>query len=125
VNVSKGLYVAGWVATCVGGVATLFAPPMTIGVPLGPTLTAAWAWLWIVGGLLAAVAAVQGWWATERLAVGMIAVGLVVYFGVIVILHFGGTGSRVSQMTMLALAGVALANRVVSIWGHDYEPRGG
>jgi len=120
----KAITFAGWCLTVVGGVVSVFLPPMTTGVPFGTELTAVWAVLWVVGGAVAAGAVFPGWWKAERLGIAFIGVGLAVYFSVIVVLHFGGTGSRVSQMTMLTLAAVGLLRRWHEIRGHDYEPRG-
>lgn len=123
----KVAYLAIYLLTVgVGGV-TLVTPPQTVAGEVGPVITIIWAALFIVGGVVGAIAVLPGWWWAERLlAIGPVMLGLAIYLVVVVILHIQGadTGSsRLTQVGIILLASAPFSIRALVIREYSYEPR--
>ncbi|WZH36229.1 MAG: hypothetical protein PIR02_15895 [Microbacterium enclense] len=126
-RVSKVIYLVGYLIAVAIGVVTLWRPPTSIETPLGPTLTTLWGAAILVGAIAAAVAVLPGWWWLERLGIYSVAVGALIYFGVVLTLHAQGPAgsSRLTQAGMiLGFAWLISANRLWEIRGYTFEPRG-
>lgn len=120
------------------GLVTLYSPPVTVALPLGPHLTLAWAAFFILGGSLGVVSVMPGKWALERIAILSSAFGWAIYLSVIIYQQYVGapvlvttegtapiiaTGSRLTSIGMILIAGMALVFRAITIRGLDTEPR--
>lgn len=102
---------------------TMFSPPMTVSVPLGPVLTYVWLGLWVTSAVGCGAVVLAGWWKAERvfLAVGLLGIGI--YSAVVVTLHVVESGSRLAQLTVIWTSAAFYVYRMVRIWGADFEPR--
>lgn len=126
-RVAKVIYLIGYVIAVAIGVVTLWRPPTSIETPLGPGLTAIWAVLILAGATASTVAVLPGWWWLERLGILSVAGGALIYFGVVLSLHFQGPpdSSRLTQAgVILGFAWLISANRLWEIRGYTFEPRG-
>lgn len=126
-RVSKVIYLVGYLIAIGIGTVTLWRPPTSIETPLGPTLTTIWAALILAGAIGSALAVLPGWWWLERLGIISIAGGALIYFGVVLTLHFQGPegSSRLTQAgVILCLAWTISANRLWETRGYSFEPRG-
>lgn len=119
------LYGGIYTIALLAGVVTLWVPPITITGALGPVLTTIWAALFILGGALGMWTVLPGWWKWERWALALILAGIGIYGYVVATLHFTatGSGSRLTQLMILALAGSTFVVRWVLIRGRTYGPR--
>lgn len=111
------------VATAVGLV-TLAMPPTSIQGVLGVLLTYVWSGALTLGGMLGTAAVFPGWWWLERLGVLSILVGILIYFTVVMSLHFTESGNRLTQAGFILLASTVFILRWQGIWRYTFEPRG-
>lgn len=123
----KIAYLAIYVATAIIGIVTLLHPPMSVEGPLGATLATIWACLYMIGGLVAAVAVLPGWWWAERL-LGIIPIlgGMAMYLAVVIWQHRHAVeagGSRLTQIGIILLACSPFILRGLLIRSYSYEPR--
>lgn len=126
-RIAKVIHLIGYLIAVGIGTVTLWRPPTSIETPLGPTLTTLWGAAILLGAIAAAVAVLPGWWWLERLGIYSVAVGALIYFGVVVTLHAQGPAgsSRLTQAGMiLGFAWLISANRLWEIRGYTFEPRG-
>lgn len=126
-RVAKVIHLVGYLIALGIGSVTLWRPPTSIETPLGPTLTTIWAALILVGGIASTVAVLPGWWWLERIGIFCVAGGALIYFGVVLTLHFQGSpeSSRLTQAgVILGFAWLISANRLWEIRGYTFEPRG-
>lgn len=111
------------------GAVTLISPPQTISGEVGPIITTVWASLFILGGIVGAVAVLPGWWWAERLlGVAPVLLGLGIYLCVATVLHVQGWesgSSRLTQMGIILLASTPFVLRFLVIREYSYEPRRG
>ena len=110
------------------GLVTLVKPPRTIEGPLGEAATTGWACAFILGGLLGLLTVFPGWWWAERLAIGLVLIGLAIYVTVVIVQHIEGLesgGSRLTQIGIILLAATPFLLRGLIIRGYTYEPRRG
>lgn len=120
----RAIFFVGYVVTLCTGIVTLTNPPATIEGQLGPILSASWSLFWIVGGAAGALTILPGWWEVERHAVSSSLIGIGIYGVVLLLLHLNSTtGSRLTQLGILAIAVLFFLLRLALIRGHDFEPR--
>lgn len=107
------------------GVVTLVSPPSSIEGLLGAVLTPVWSLFIILGGLLGLITVLPGWWATERLGIYAVFVGLGIYAGVVLSLQFTTAGgSRLTQFGIILMAAGLSVVRLLLIRKGEFEPRG-
>lgn len=126
-RVAKVIHLIGYLIALTIGAVTLWRPPTSIETPLGPTLTTLWAVLILAGAIASTVAVLPGWWWLERIGIYSVAGGALIYFGVVLVLHFQGTpeSSRLTQAgVILGFAWLISANRLWETRGYTFEPRG-
>ncbi|WP_221585540.1 hypothetical protein [Microbacterium sp. G2-8] len=105
------------------GITTLVSPPRTVEGSLGDPLSTAWAILLIAGGVGGALAVLPGWWWAERLAIILTGAGIGIYGIVVLGRQLETSGSRLTQLGVIALAGALFAVRWLLIRGYSFEPR--
>lgn len=104
------------------GLVTLAFPPSTIKNELGPYMSIAWAFMFIIGGVIGMLTIYTDRWKEERLGIKFIGLGLMVYTAVILTLHVTEPGSRLTQIGMIALAALLFVARYRQIKDWDIEP---
>lgn len=125
-RVKKLLYAIVYSVAALTGWATLWRPPQSIEGPLGSGLTTVWAIALTAGAVLALVAVFPGWWWLERLGLYGIGVGALIYFAVVLTLHFQGPpdSSRLTQAGFIFMVVLTVCViRVHDIWRYTFEPR--
>lgn len=114
-----------WTTITLGGIFAFGSPPTSIATELGPWITTAWAVLFILGGALAIIGALPGWWYVERAGIIILTTGLAVYGSVVWTLHFTTPGNRAVQGSIvLALIALSFA-RYTRIRGATLDPSRG
>jgi len=111
-----------YVGAASGSIWTFSEPSLTLLGELGPIITRTLAVLIFLGALMAAAAALPGYWALERIGVAFMLLGLTGYFGVVVYMHATSEGSRAQQLTGLFIGVGLLAAQLARIWGQDWAP---
>jgi len=119
----KLAYAVVYAITFGTGVVTLLDPPNSIEGVLGAALTVAWSVLLITGGFGGLLTVFPGWWWAERLSIALSLAGLGVYAIVVLSLHLTASGSRLTQLGMIALAATPFAIRWLLIRKYSFEPR--
>ncbi|VXB29125.1 hypothetical protein [Pseudoclavibacter sp. 8L] len=119
----KALFLCAYVLAIGLGLAALIAPPTSIEVEIGPALTTAWGWLSLLAGIVGSLAVLPGWWWAEKLACGLLLLGLAIYLGTVVYLQITGSGNRYAQMTLFGFGIIIAAFRIAQTWKYAYEPR--
>ncbi|WP_353809169.1 hypothetical protein [Agromyces sp. SYSU T00194] len=120
----KAAYFVIYAVAFVTGSVTLLVPPVTIAGQLGPAITVLWSILFIAGSTGGLLAVFPGWWWAERLSAVLIVTGILIYAIVIGSLHFTHTGSRLTQLGVLALAASPFVVRWLLIRKYSHEPEG-
>lgn len=120
----KTAYAVLYMITILTGIATLLVPPSSIAGELGEPLTVAWSVFLIMGGFGGLLTVFPGWWWAERLSIILVWTGLVIYAIVVLSLHFTSSGSRLTQLGVLGLAGGVGYIRWLMIRRYSFEPRG-
>lgn len=106
------------------GVIVLMRPPQTVMGEIGHTLSIMWG-LFLALAVVAAVAAIPGWWWLEKLGGISATVGIIIYAVITFMLHFSEpVGNRLPQGLVIAAFALLLGIRAYEIRGLDYEPRG-
>lgn len=118
------IYFVGYLIIAALALWALTEPPMSVLGELGPLITASIAILVLVGAVIAACAALPGWWALERIGLGFVSLGLFGYIVTVVWMHVSSEGSRAMQLAGLSVGVVFVAARVAQVWGRDWAPRG-
>lgn len=106
------------------GLATLLVAPQTLIGLLGEAGMALVGWFFLLGGIIGMGAGWREWWELERWAIAMMGIGLASYGWIVLQLHFQSTGSRLTQLGIILIAGCVLILRVGMIWRYPYKPRG-
>lgn len=122
----SALCAAAWLTVTAAGLgALLLGPPSSIASELGPYLTITWAGLYLVGGLLATIGALPGWWYLERAGIALLCVGLAIYDGVVWSLHVTNTGNRAPQGLIVTALILLACARFARITGPALDPARG
>lgn len=120
----RPLYTWAYFLSTMIGLVTFMSPPRTIEGVAGATLAAVWAVCFIVGGVIGLGTIWVGWWWLERIGLAIIGIGGVGMYGVVVLyLQLTESGSRLTQLGVILLAGVAVLARFFSIWPYSFQPR--
>ena len=106
------------------GPATLLMPPQSIEGVLGQAGMNLVGIFLLAGGLVGMGAGWREWWELERWAIAMMGIGLATYGWIVFQLHFQSTGSRLTQLGIIAIAACVLILRIGMIWRYPYKPRG-
>src|SRR5690625_6803013 len=93
-RVIRGAYFVLYLCRCAGGVSALLDPPKSVEGHIGELSMTVLAAMLTFGGTVGAPSALFGIWWLERTAVFAIAVSALIYSGIIVALHYTGTGNR-------------------------------
>src|SRR5690625_2626892 len=93
-----------------GGISALVDPPKSVEGHIGELSMTVLAAMLTFGGAVGAPSALFGIWWLERTAVFAIAMSALIYSGIIVALHYTGTGNRLLQ---LSFVGTVLIMQVV------------
>ncbi|MFC4223580.1 hypothetical protein [Lysinibacter cavernae] len=122
----KTAYAAIYLIVLGIGAGSLVTPPAVMTGEIGELTSIAWSLLFIVGAIGGIVAVFPGWWWVERLAIGMILVGIGIYFAVVIWadMHDGGV-TRYTQAGLSFLSGSVFYIRWLLIKKYSFEPRGG
>lgn len=120
----KPVYLFVYMVTIMTGVVTILFPPRTIEGAVGGLLMGINGWSWLIGGLICAITLFTRWWWLERFGIGLAVLGTVMYGLVVATLHVLESGSRLTQLGMIALAGCLFLIRWLSIREWSYAPPG-
>ena len=118
----KPVYALVYVITIMTGLATLLMPPRSIEGVLGPLLMNVTGAAWLLGGLVCLVTLFTPWWWLERFGIGLAALGIASYGSVVLTLHVLESGSRLTQLGVIVLAGCLFLVRYLSIREWSYAP---
>lgn len=120
------IYALIYVALTYGGWSALQNAPSSIEGQLGPLMVTVWSWLWVIGGLLAALGALPGWWYAERAGLIILITGTLVYDATIWTLHFqSSTGNREPNAIGIGVVSLFALARLIQIWGATLDPSRG
>lgn len=107
------------------GVVTLLYPPVSLSREVGgPEVMASVGVLLAVGALLSMYGGAREHWKVERIGLWLISWALLIYAGIVLVLHFSSTGSRLTQLFVIGMALVAFLIRFLMIWRFTFRPRG-
>lgn len=108
------------------GIVTLARPPLSLSQEVGgPQVMASVGVLLVVGALLSMYGGARENWKVERVGLWFMSWALLIYAGIALALHIGSeTGSRLTQIGVIAMALVAFLVRYLMIWRFSYRPRG-
>jgi len=123
-RVQRVAFFIAYLAVAQSGVNALIRPPSSIEGELGTVLTLIWALFLTFGGVVGAGTVLQGWNYLERLGVGALIVGAVMYGGIVLSLHFIQDGQRLTQWGFVTFCAVILIWRLWDIRGYAIAPRG-
>ena len=121
----KVTYLVIYLVVVYTGVVTLIAPPRTIEGVLGSLLSLGWSGFLIVGGLGGLMTVLPGWWWAERLSILMASAGIGIYGATVFGLQVTQSGSRLTQLGVIALALSVFVVRWTLIRRYSFEPRTG
>lgn len=120
----KALYATIYLVVLGTGAVTLLAPPQSIEGELGQILTVAWSVFLLLGGFGGCLTVFPGWWWAERLSIVLTLTGIGIYGVVVASLQLAaGSGSRLTQLGIIALATFPFIIRWVLIRKYSFEPR--
>lgn len=119
----KVFYLGIYMVAFLTGVVTLLWPPNSIEGALGAALTVTWSVFFLAGGMGGMISVLPGWWWAERLSIGLCVTGIGIYGTVVLSLHVTGTGSRLTQLGMIALASGVFLVRWLLIRKFTFEPQ--
>lgn len=88
----------------------------------GPVDITAGAAVMLIGALAAAPAAWRGWWGVEVPAAGLVMIGLSVDVMAALVHVIVAPGARPLSLVLGAAVMLLLCQRLLRIWGHDWEP---
>ena len=107
------------------GAVTLLSPPISLSREVGgPQIMASVGGLLVVGALLSMAGGAREHWKLERIGLWLQSWALMIYAAIVLVLHFSSTGSRLTQLGVIAMALVAYLVRYLMIWRFTYRPRG-
>lgn len=107
------------------GIVTLIYPPVSLSREVGgPQVMASVGALLIVGALLSMYGGAREHWKVERIGLWLCSWALLIYAGIVLVLHFSSTGSRLTQLLVIGMALVAFLIRFLMIWRFTFRPRG-
>lgn len=108
------------------GIFTLVWPPLSLSREVGgPQVMASVGLLLILGALLSMWGGAREHWKVERIGLWFMSSALLIYAGIALALHVGSeTGSRLTQVGVIAMALVAFLVRYLMIWRFSFRPRG-
>lgn len=107
------------------GAATLLLPPISLSREVGgPQIMASVGGLLVFGALISMVGGAREHWKLERIGLWLQSWALVIYAAIVLLLHFSSSGSRLTQLGVIAMALVAFLVRYLMIWRFTYRPRG-
>lgn len=108
------------------GVVTLFRPPISLSAEVGgPQVMASVGLLLVIGALLSMWGGACEHWKVERIGLWFMSSALLIYAGIAIALHVGSeTGSRLTQVGVIAMALMAFLVRYLMIWRFSFRPRG-
>lgn len=108
------------------GVVTLFRPPISLSAEVGgPQVMASVGLLLVLGALLSMWGGSREHWKVERIGLWFMSSALLIYAGIAIALHVGSeTGSRLTQVGVIAMALMAFLVRYLMIWRFSFRPRG-
>lgn len=107
------------------GIVTLIYPPVSLSREVGgPQVMASVGALLIVGALLSMYGGAREHWKVERIGLWLCSWALLIYAGIVLVLHFSSTGSRLTQLFVIGMALVAFLIRFLMIWRFTFRPRG-
>lgn len=119
----RPIVLVGYALALCMGLSTLLSPPLTIEGLLGQVLTTIWAWLIIVGSVLAASMVYTDRWLLERIGIKIAGLGLALYMVIVAWLWIFQSGNRGTQFFGLSLGCMFLLLRHFQVGGFDYAPR--
>ena len=105
-----------------GGVSALLDPPRTVEGHIGELSMTVLAAMLTFGGAIGAPSALFGIWWLERTAVFAIAMSALIYSGIIVALHYTGTGNRLLQLSFVGTVLIMQIIRWHRIRQRPYDP---
>lgn len=111
-----------YLSTLAAGSAAVFYPPKAVEGLLGGALTAAWAIMLLLGGLIGSIAVLPGIWWVERMAIPLCVAGLAMYAGTILMSHRPGNDSYLVQLFMIVGFMLGFGARWVRIRHSAYDP---
>lgn len=121
----KATYFVIYLLVFAVGVASLLTPPAIIRGEVGDITSAVWSGLFILGSAAGAVMIFPGWWWAERLAIGMILTGIIIYVVIVIWVDLGdGPATRFTQAGLAGLSGSVFYVRYLLIKKYSFEPRG-
>lgn len=122
-------YFCIYAVTVIGGLVSVFIPPVTLQYELGPALTVIWGSLILLGGITGLVSVLPGWWWLERLGIVLAVTGIGIYFAILVYIQLEiysspyAAGSRWTQLSMTFLAMSVFIVRWLFIRAYSFAPR--
>ncbi|WP_300733719.1 hypothetical protein [Pseudomonas sp.] len=107
------------------GLVTLAAPPVSLSREVGgPQVMASVGLLLTAGALAAMLGGACEHWKLERIGLWLMGCALTIYGAIVLSLHFTESGSRLTQLGVVAMALIAFLVRFLMIWRFTYRPRG-
>ena len=114
-----------YVIAFASGIATLLVPPISLSREVGgPEVMASVGVLLSVGALTSMWGGYREHWKVERIGLWLMAWALLIYAAIVAALHFSSTGSRLTQLGVIAMALTAFLIRFLMIWRFTFRPRG-
>ena len=95
--------------------ATQLAGPSPVDITVGAAVM-------LAGAMAAAPAAWRGWWGVEVPAAGLVMIGLSVDVLAAAVHVIVAPGARPLSLVLSAATMLLLCQRLLRIWGHDWEP---
>ena len=105
-----------------GGISALLDPPQSVEGHIGELSMTVLAAMLTFGGAVGAPSALFGIWWLERTAVFAIAMSALIYSGIIVALHYTGTGNRLLQLSFVGAVLIMQIIRWHRIRQRPYDP---
>lgn len=119
------LAAGSWLVIAQAGFWAFGSPPTSVANELGAVITTTWAVLFILGGVLAVVGALPGWWYLERAGILILSTGLAIYGGVVWYLHYTVPGNRAVQGSVIIALIILSMARYARISGATLDPSRG
>src|SRR5690625_586708 len=105
-----------------GGVSALVDPPRSVEGHIGELSMTVLAAMLTFGGAVGAPSALFGIWWLERTAVFAVAMSALIYSGIIVALHYTGTGNRLLQLSFVGTVLIMPVVRWHRMRQRPYDP---